>query len=99
MINSAQLLTASAAAPADGGMAAVVAPMLRRGWTRLSLVDPAFAPAAAAATAPAERGFPRPLLVTVDEVKQVAEGGRPADLALRQRGATDSPWGRQVLRR
>lgn len=88
-----------AALAADGGMASVVAPMLRRGWTRLSLVDPAFAPAAAAATAPAERGFPRPLLVTADEVQQVAAGGRPADLALRQAGAADSPWGREVLRR
>ena len=49
----------------------------RRGWTRLGLVDPAFGPAAAAATAPDDRGFPRPLLVTADEVSMV-RGRRPA---------------------
>ena len=96
LLGARSLRTALAA---GSGMASVVVPMLRRGWTRLSLVDPAFAPAAAAATAPAERGFPRPLLVTADEVQQVAEGGRPDDLVLRQPGAADSPWGRAVLRR
>ena len=64
-------------AEAAGGLAPVVVPMRRRGWTRVGLVDPAFGPAAAAATEPAERGFARPLLVTVDEVSMVAAGGRP----------------------
>ncbi len=59
-----------------GGMRAVGAPMRRRGWTRLSRLDPAFIPAAAMATDPAERGFVRPLLVTADEVVLAAEGGR-----------------------
>ena len=67
-------------------MTGAVVPMLRRGWTRLSLVDPAFGPAAAAATAAAERGFPRPLLVTADELTQVPEGGDPAGQLLRRRG-------------
>ena len=87
-----------ALAQAAGGMATVVAPMLRRGWTRLALVDPAFAPAAWAATTPLERGFPRPLLVTRDELVVAAPGGRPQDLALRDTPAT-SPWDRDVLYR
>ncbi|MDP9433783.1 MAG: hypothetical protein M3P93_00700, partial [Actinomycetota bacterium] len=60
-----------------GGMAAVAVPVRRRGWSRMQLVDPAFAPAVAAATDPPERGFPRPLLVTADEVVMVRPGGRP----------------------
>ena len=63
-----------ALAARDGGMAAIAVPMRRRGWTKLSLLDPAFAPAAAAATDPVERGFPRPLLVTADEVVLAADG-------------------------
>jgi hypothetical protein len=66
----------------DGGMRAVVAPMRRRGWTRLSRLDPAFGPAAAMATDPEDRGFIRPLLVTVDEVVQAGDGGR-TDISLR----------------
>jgi hypothetical protein len=81
-----------------GGMAAVVAPMRRRGWTRIALVDPAFGPAAAAATSAAERGFERPLLITADELAVVAEGGRPQDLLLRD-PAVDTTWQRDVLYR
>ena len=81
-----------------GGMAAVVAPMRRRGWTRLSLIDPAFGPAAAAATDPVDRGFPRPLLVTAEELALAAEGGRPERIALRAPGV-DAPWVRDVLYR
>lgn len=88
----------AALADAAGGMAAVVAPMRRRGWTRLALVDPAFGPAAAAATAPAERGFPRPLLLTADELTLVAEGGRPEDVVLRDPAAATT-WQRDVLYR
>jgi hypothetical protein len=86
----------AALAGQSGGMAAVVAPMRRRGWTRLGPVDPAFGPAAAAATSAAERGFARPLLLTVDEVTLVSEGGRPQDIALRD-AAVDAPWQRDVL--
>lgn len=60
----------------DGGMRAVLAPMRRRGWTRLSRLDPAFGPAAAMATDPVDRGFLRPLLVTADEVVLAGDGGR-----------------------
>jgi hypothetical protein len=79
------------------GMATVVAPMLRRGWTRLALVDPAFAPAAWMATASEERGFPRPLLVTPDEVVLCPDGGRPEQLVTEH--LTDRPWQRKVLYR
>lgn len=82
----------------SGGMAAVVVPMRRRGWTRMALIDPAFGPAAAAATSSADRGFSRPLLVTPDELAVVAEGGRPQDLLLRD-PAADAPWERDVLYR
>ena len=88
----------TAIAQTAGGMGAVVAPMRRRGWTRLSLIDPAFGPAAAAATAPPERGFTRPLLVTADELALAAEGGRPEELVLRS-PAVDEPWVRDMLYR
>ena len=93
----ARSLRASLAA-ASGGMAAVAVPMRRRGWADLTLVDPAFAPAACAATSPAERGFPRPLLVTADEVALVGAGGRPHEIVLRD-PAVDRPWDRDVLHR
>ena len=96
LLGSRTLRTALAAAA--GGMAAAVVPMRTRGWTQLGLVDPAFGPAAAAATEAAERGFARPLLLTGDEVALVPEGGRAADLALRQ-GAAPTPWARDVLYR
>ena len=74
----------AALAGRDGtGMAGVAAPSRRRGWTDLRHLDPAFAPAAAAATDEDERGFPRPLLVTADEVVLAPPGGRPAEIVLR----------------
>jgi hypothetical protein len=88
----------SALAAEAGGMAAVVAPMRRRGWTRLATIDPAFGPAAAAATAPEERGFPRPVLLTADELTVVPLGGAPAELPLRD-PAANRPWDRDVLYR
>lgn len=88
----------SSIAAAAGGMGAAVVPMRRRGWTRLAMIDPAFGPAAAAATAEHERGFPRPLLMTADELTLAAEGGRPAEIVLRDRAA-DAPWMRDVLYR
>lgn len=81
-----------------GGLGAAVVPMLRRGWTRLALIDPAFGPAAAAATPASERGFRRPLLVTADELTLVAEGGRPEEIVLRD-PVSDAPWVKDVLYR
>ena len=64
-------------------MRAAAVPMRRRGWLDLTRIDPAFTAAAAAATAPAERGFSRPVLVTADEVTVATEGGRPAEIDVR----------------
>jgi len=81
----------------DGtGMRAAAVPMRRRGWLDLTRIDPAFTAAAAAATAPAERGFSRPVLVTADEVSVVTEGGRPAEIVLRD-PAVQAPHLRPVL--
>ena len=81
----------------DGtGMRAAAVPMRRRGWLDLSRIDPAFTSAAAAATEAEERGFPRPLLLTADEVTMSAAGGRPAEIVLRDKAA-DSPHLRPVL--
>ena len=84
---------------ADGsGLRAAAVPMLRRGWLDLSRIDPAFTAAAAAATTPEERGFERPLLLTVDEVTLAPAGGRPAEIVLRDE-AVDPPYLRSVLYR
>jgi hypothetical protein len=93
----ARSLRASVAAGARG-MGVAVVPMRSRGWTRLALIDPAFGPAAAAATAPEDRGFERPLLVTADELTLVSSGGRPESIALRD-PASDAPWHKDVLYR
>lgn len=77
------------------GLAPVLLPMRRRGWTRLALVDPAFGPAAAAATDAVDRGFPRPLLVTADELTLVPAGGRPQDVL--SVPAAEDPWSGSVL--
>lgn len=87
-----------AIATSSAGMGTVVAPMLRRGWTKLHLADPAFAPAAWTATRPSERGFARPALVTRDELVLAAPGGRPEDHLLRDR-IPYSVWNRDVLYR
>ena len=76
-----------------GGLVGAAVPTRRLGWTRLTLVDPAFAPAVAAATPAADRGFPRPLLLTADELTLVPAGGNPSRLVLsdddaRQGGTT-----------
>jgi hypothetical protein len=63
------------------GMRTVAVPMRSRGWLDLNRVDPAFSAAAARLTAPDERGFSRPLLITREEVALAPEGGdvnRPA---------------------
>lgn len=84
----------SALAQAGGGLGVAVVPMRTRGWTRLALIDPAFGPAAAAATTAAERGFARPLFITADELALVPDGGR-SDVALRD-PAVDAPWFRSL---
>ena len=88
----------AALAERAGGMGAAVVPMRRRGWTELALIDPAFGPAAAAATSAEERGFARPLLLTADELTLAAEGGRPEQIVLRD-PAADEPWVTDVLYR
>jgi hypothetical protein len=81
----------------DGtGMRAAAVPMRRRGWLDLSRIDPAFTAAAASATRPEERGFSRPLLLTADEVALAPQGGRPAEIVLRD-PAVESPALRPVL--
>ena len=88
----------TALANAAGGMGAAVVPMRRRGWTSLAQIDPAFGPAAAAATSAEDRGFSRPVLLTADELSLAAEGGRPEQIVLRD-PAADEPWVRDVLYR
>jgi len=76
----------------DGtGMRAAAVPMRRRGWLDLSRIDPAYTAAAAAATAPEERGFERPLLLTADEVTLAPAGGRPAEIVLRDPAVDAAP--------
>ena len=91
-------LRAALAADA-GGMAAAVVPMRTRGWTKLGLIDPAFGPAAARATAAEQRGFDRPLLLTADELAVVAPGGRPATIVLRDPARADDALAKDVLYR
>lgn len=95
LLGSATLRTALA--QSCDGMATVVAPMLNRGWTRLALVDPAFAPAAWYLTEEEARGFPRPLLVTADEVVLCPPGGRPEQFVREQ--LSDARFDRSVLYR
>jgi hypothetical protein len=88
----------AALAGASGGLCPAAVPMRTRGWLDLSRIDPAFAPAAAAATDATERGFDRPLLLTAEEVALVPEGGRAAESALADR-CPEGPWTRDVLYR
>jgi len=79
------------AAMVDGvadGLRTVAVPMRNRGWLDLSRVDPAFSAAAARLTAPEDRGFSRPLLVTREEVALAAEGGDVVGSVLRDELAT-----------
>jgi hypothetical protein len=83
----------------DGtGLRAAAVPMRTRGWLDLSRIDPAYTAAAAAATGELERGFPRPLLLTEEEVTLAPEGGRPAEIVLRDK-AVQAPHLRPVLYR
>ena len=56
------------------GLCPALVPMRSRGWLQLSLVDPAFAPAAAMATDAADRGYDRPVLLTTEEVALAGAG-------------------------
>jgi len=70
-------------ARSDGsGMRALAVPSRGRGWFDLRRVDPAFVVAAWTATDPMERGAPRPLLVTTEEVALAIAGGDPARYAV-----------------
>jgi hypothetical protein len=73
--------------------------MRRRGWTRLALIDPAFGPAAARATEPIDRGYERPLLITPDELQEVADGGRASLIVLRDPAVPDQHQLKDVLYR
>ena len=73
----------------SAGMRAAAVPTRRRGWLDLSRTDPAFALAAASLADPEERGFERPLLVTVDEVVLARGGGDPVLQAIRDGAAPD----------
>jgi len=80
-----------------GGMRAMAAPVRTRGWLDLSRIDPAFAQTAAAIADDESRGFSRPLLLTVDEVVMVADGGNLAEIVLRDPASDDKVWLRDVL--
>lgn len=70
-------------AASDGsGMRAMAVPMRTRGWFDLARIDPAFVQAAWSATDVLERGLPRPVLVTKDEVALAAAGINARKLAL-----------------
>jgi hypothetical protein len=81
----------------SGGLRAAVVPMRTRGWLDPTHIDPAFSQTAAALTPPEERGFPRPVLLTIDEVTMVAAGGRPSAIALRDPAAAEDRWKRDIL--
>lgn len=72
---ASKILRAGLADSAALGMRTVAVPMRNRGWLDLSRIDPAFSSAAATLTPLRDRGFERPLLITVDEVVQAREGG------------------------
>jgi hypothetical protein len=87
LLGSMTFRAAMADSVADG-MRTVAVPMRTRGWLDLTRVDPAFSAAAARLTAPEERGFPRPLLVTREEVVLAAEDGDVVGSVLRDELAT-----------
>jgi hypothetical protein len=78
------------------GLRTAAVPMRRRGWLDPARIDPAFAAAAAVATDVEERGFPRPLLLTVDEVTLAPGGGRPAEIVLRDAAVSAEPLDRRL---
>lgn len=82
-------------ADGDGtGLRAVAVPVRTRGWFDLARSDPAYVGAAWSASEPAERAFPRPVLVTADEVCSPSAGGDVLAGVLAE-PAADPTW-RQV---
>lgn len=71
------------------GIRTAAVPMRRRGWLDLSRTDPAFALAAYAAADDLDRGFPRPLLLSIDEVVLAKAGGDVLKQVLREPVAPD----------
>jgi hypothetical protein len=71
------------------GLCAAAVPNRTRGWIDLSRTDPAFALVAASLAEATERGFPRPLLLTREEVTMAREGGDPVLQSLREQAAPD----------
>ena len=71
--------------------------MRHRGWLELSRIDPAFVQAAASIATDEERGFVRPVLLTVDEVAVALPGGKPAEIVLRDPAPDNLRWLRDVL--
>jgi hypothetical protein len=86
LLGSAELRTVLAG---PHGMRAAAVPTRRRGWMDLSRTDPAFALVAATLADEDDRGFPRPLLITRDEVTMAREGGDAVLQALREEAAPD----------
>jgi hypothetical protein len=84
LLASMTLRTAIVDQVADG-MRTVAVPMRTRGWLDLSRVDPAFSAAAARLTAPEDRGFSRPLLITREEIALAPEGGGVTQQAIEDR--------------
>jgi hypothetical protein len=80
-----------------GGMRAVAVPVRQRGWLDLLRIDPAFVQAAASIADDEERGFARPVLLTVDEVVLALPGGNPAQIVLRDPAGGEKRWLRDVL--
>ncbi len=80
-----------------GGMRAVAVPVRNRGWLDLSRIDPAFVQAAASIAGDEERGFARPVLLTVDEVVTALPGGNLAEIVLRDPAPDKPRWLRDVL--
>lgn len=89
LLASKALRKAACAIP--NSMRAAAVPIRSRGWLDPSRIDPAFTSAAAAATDPVNRGFARPVLLTVDEVALAVEGGRPAEIVLRDPAVPRTP--------
>lgn len=80
----------------DGsGMRALAVPMRSRGWYDLARIDPAFVAAAWSATDEWDRAYPRPLLVTADEVTLAASGGDAVRQSLSDPPA-ERDWRRDV---
>ena len=79
LLASARLRAALVIGP---GMRSAAVPSRERGWLDLGRLDPAFAISAALLTEPDDRGFPRPILITADEVVLARAGGNAVAQAL-----------------